>query len=85
MRASAQCPRLDLQRARQRMRGCGEALGHRRIALKMRLVNKGLGADATVFGKALLAQENPTIHISQMSKCYMNKYAYDLFSDVLWL
>lgn len=57
MRASAQCPRLDLQRARQRVGDARKAPGHTRIALKMRLVNKGLGADAAVFGKALLAQE----------------------------
>ena len=81
---SALCPRLDLQCARQRMRGCGEALGRTSITLEMRLVSRGSRTYAAVLGKVLTAWENPFIHILQMSKCYMNKYAYDLFNDISW-
>lgn len=66
------------------MRGCGEALGRTSITLEMRLVSRGPRTYAAVLGKVLTAWENPFIHILQMSKCYMNKYAYDLFNDISW-
>lgn len=66
------------------MRGCGEALGRTSITLEMRLVSRGPRTYAAVLGKVLTAWENLSIHISQMSKCYMNKYAYDLLNDILW-
>lgn len=66
------------------MRGCGEALGRTIITLKMHLASRGPRRHAAVLGKALVAWENLFIHISQMSKCYMNKYAYDLFNDISW-
>lgn len=67
------------------MRVCGEALGRTSITLEMRLVRRGPRTHAAVLGKVLTAWENLSIHILQMSKCYMNKYAYDLFRAISWL
>lgn len=35
-------------------------------------------------GKALITWGNAAARMSHMSKCYMNKYAYDLFSKGVW-
>ena len=37
-----------------------------------------------VLGKALITWGNAAVRMSHMSKCYMNKYAYDLFSKGVW-